>query len=320
MSERCLHLHGGLGKTATTSLQKAVFSRHAGLHYFGKRPGADHVFTSSAAANLQAHMRSRPEAYLDADAAALAAEAREASEAGRVLLWSDEGYSYCSPADQGKWLTQLADVFGECRLILFLREPFSLLESLYFFDLKRKNTRNLRPELGPPPVYFTMDEYFEAFWDRPDSHIKSILSYGETVRLFASRFGAENVKLILFEQFCQDPAAQICEMFRFMGLPGEEAVRLLGRAERANERWTVAHIRLLKSLQNSWLRARIFRALSTRRRRQYLRLVTRSAKPTRPEADLASTWRQRVLELTVPQNEYLAGTFGLPLDTCWNKQ
>lgn len=121
-----------------------------------------------------------------------------------------------------------------------------MLESHYFFHLKRKNMRNDINGFGRIPIFFTFEEWLENSWQKPDSFVKCILDHGNTIDLFCSRFGVESVKPLLFEEFAASPRKTIAELFSFMHADPAEANELLSTARRANDRWSVVDVDLLK--------------------------------------------------------------------------
>ena len=318
----CLHL--GMPKTATTSFQKHLFSGHSGIEYLGAFRGSGNArqrFPEAAVRDLNAHLLQPQDAPpKDRCRRQLAALLLRTSAAGCVPLWSREGTTAGSPDLKRRQAGVFRDMLGECKVMIFVRHPLTFTESMYFESLKRFHNLNRdRPpwgrRFGKRPCWFSVEAWLEETWDLPHKDAMSHLLCAETADAYAEKFGRENVKLLLFERFVEDPPAVIREMCQFLGVDAEEAVGLMdGKRERA--RWTEEQVRRLRKIGKTPWQSFLFRHGTRRTRQRMLGLDGRDAAGRGPKArlEIPAVWRKRIVAFVREDHRGLAQRWGLPLE------
>jgi len=237
-----------------------------------------------------------------------------AIEAGRVPLWSWESLGLSQFSVRQARAENLRAVFGECKVVIALRHPVRLVESVYFQNLRATNVGG-KYHYGRAPRYQTIDRWLERSWAKPGRAPLSHLDYAATVDLFARTFGKESVGVFLFEELVKDNAAFIERLCRFIGIDPQEGVELAAE-KRGADRWTVEQIETLKRTRSSLLRSTAFRFVSRRRRRKMLGFPFGGGTPEgeRARAPVPEQWQERIVEKTREGNRRLVEEWGLPME------
>jgi Sulfotransferase family len=302
-------IHAGLPRTGTTTLQAHLFARHSQVHYLG-------VFKGKAA------RRSRSRSlWRDAEVEELMNELlfeRMASPdltRGRELwrrirdraplqrkVWSWEGLSTDVVEKREARAANLARVLAPARVVITLRHPFTLLESTYFQILRRNNNRDHNPGWSGTVWYETIDEWLDRNWS---GEIEPILDYERSVEIYTRHFGADAVRVLLYEELARDPAAYVGEVARILGVDRREALdRTTGRLENSTSGKLVETLRRARERPLGFLRAKVAVALELR---------GWSRKDRLPAPTLSENARRRAAERTRAGNRRLSERLGLDL-------
>ena len=105
--------------------------------------------------------------------------------------------------------------FPEAKIIVMLRDPVQRALSNYFFSLENGlETRTLREVFiddVDPPILSQVVSVSPFDYLGRGQYVKYLSPYLE-------RFGAENIKLILFESFIQHPQSELIDLWDFLGV------------------------------------------------------------------------------------------------------
>lgn len=320
--ERIPVIHIGMPKTATTTLQRRLFSAHSEVFYLGRLDGAYfrrkyRQFDYCRDASVQALMLQI--AYGDVynpdftECRKLFGQIVEpALEKNLLPVWSWESYSTDILAKRRVRARNLRQVFGEARIIMTLRNPISLLESAYFQQLKRDNV-GARGKRGRSPYYRLIDDWLH---DNFDGEILPHLQYAETIQVYVDQFGIKNVHVFLFEDLIADHDRffrQICDV---MGVSAEEGIRLV-RGKIDNSRWTTWQIEALEHIVGSRMKSLSFRFASKQTRLKLLGLV-KGGKPFmvggKARAQISPEWQKQIFRTIRQGNLWLQESYGLQLE------
>jgi hypothetical protein len=314
----CIHV--GLPKTATTMLQDHLFARHSQVEYLGtyhvkekrKYDKCRDKDIQEIIDQLIHRGRSCPD--LPRCRRLFDQAVVPAMEAGRVPLWSWESLGLSQFSVRQARARNLRAVFPECKVVIALRHPIRLVESVYFQNLRATNVGG-KYRYGRGPRYLTIDRWLERSWTTPGKAPLSHLDYAATVDLFARTFGKESVGVFLFEELVEDNAAFIESLCRFIGIDPQEGVDLAAE-KRGADRWTVEQIEWLKRAQRSLLRSTAFRFVSRRRRRKMVGFLSDGKTPEgeRARAPVPERWQERIVEKTREGNRRLVEEWGLPME------
>ena len=215
-------LHIGLSKTATTTLQRAVFQNHSQIYYLGKIAGSRHgrQCASADTYDFLAPLLWQTDQPFDVAAAkAFYAEALEPRAcANQVVLGSWEGLAQQGVTSFETSIQRLVAVCGVCRILISLRNPVTRLPSMYLQHL-RGNQKQLARE------YVTFDEWLDSKEQQIGS-LEGVFAYREYVEVAVRLLGAANVGVFLFEAFQSDPGQYLRDVSGFLGVDAKETIGL----------------------------------------------------------------------------------------------
>jgi hypothetical protein len=314
----CLHI--GMPKTGTKMLQTCLFARHSQVEFLGTYIGNRRRFRQCRDGTVEELFNELLWERKDAPDFARCRDLFQetvapALEIGRRPVWSWESLMEGRHEDQRRRAENLKAVFGECRVIVGLRHPVRLVESLYLQLLKRDNVGS-RASFRAGVRYMPIERWIEKNWERVGHAPRAHLEYAEAAEIFADVFGAESVGVFLFEQLVEDQPAYIDAICRFAGIdPREGVAHTLHRQE--NQRWTQVQIDRLRKIHGSLVRSTLFRLAGKPSRRRMLGLSRKGrplsdAPPAR--VPIPEDWQQRIMDKTREGNRRLMERWSLPLD------
>ena len=211
-----LVLHPGFAKTATTTLQQAVFPRHSQIHYLGV-PAADPGLD-----RLLRRIPSEDSTRFDTDAARAALLPHlEPLPDRRVVLLSCENLTLYEAKDKGLVAARLRTLFGQCRIMFTLRRQEEVVASWYLQKLG-KYLRDRR--------YLTPEQYFHMKLKDPSRSILDDVDYDSTIACYERLFGRDCVSIVVYEQLRADPQGFSEALAGCLGVDATELKLLLTSA------------------------------------------------------------------------------------------
>ena len=312
LSGRPFGLHIGLPRTGTKTLQWQLFSQHPQIHYMGtwseppkhlrRFPGKR--FRSTRAEDLF-HRQIMSPALTDLRASReLWRELQAEADPDKAIVWSNEILSWGELPDRRIRAELIWRLFRPCRVIVALREPVDHLESVYRLLLRSEVINPPGREVRPKSI----DAWFE---DPEEAPYAKIFNHAETVRIYRDLFGAESVKVLLFEQLREDPRAFFAAVSEHFGVDPRVGADLY--ADRVdNARISDGQVRLAAWLQN---RPLFWRAVNRVRPGFRAHLLYRPPRKRSSSSDaLSESNATRVRELSRPSNRWFRDELGLPLE------
>lgn len=306
-------------KTATKMLQMQLFARHSQVDFLGTYIGTHRAYSQCRDADVEEVFReliwqNRDHPDFPRCRAAYDRAIAPAFETGRLPVWSWESLMEDRHEIQRLRAENLKAVFGGCKLIVGLRHPLRLVESLYLQLTKRDNVGS-RASTRRGVFYLPIDQWLQRKWGRPGSPPTCHLEYAETVEVFADVFGREAIGIFLFEQLVEDQAAFVEAICRFVGIDPREGI-LHTSNKRENDRWTQSQFDELKKIKRSLVRSTVFRFSGRRARRKMLGIPRNPDPSLGPPArvEIPEHWQRRILEKTREGNRRLMERWNLPLD------
>jgi hypothetical protein len=200
-----LLIHIGYHKTGTNWLQRRFFSDPStGYRWLGKRPGSHPV---------RRFVRDRPFEFDPASVQAaldpLLAEAREAGLVPVISLERLSGSALSGGYDSREIAERLHRVFPEGRILVAVREQRSMIVSTYKGYVQQGGTAPLAHFLDPPRSRSARVPLFDARY----------LEYDRLIAYYRSRFGADQVLALAFDQFVEDGRGYVERIAAFAGRP-----------------------------------------------------------------------------------------------------
>ncbi|MBD3676062.1 MAG: lysophospholipid acyltransferase family protein [Planctomycetaceae bacterium] len=301
-SKADLYLHVGMPKTATSLLQKFLFTEHPQVEYLGKFiHGTNEKFPLKSIDSLMKRALGGEAVCSEADFEQLLEHSQAAKLQGKSLILSEELLSVGSLSQQHQAADLFKQYFPDCRIVVVLREPLEYLESLYFqrlkgFNLKHRSYHELKDSFGEPPRYFSINEWLDERWQHPEEPIREHLRYADLLEMYASIFGLDKLHVLHFSQLKSDSESFLIELSRAFEIDEKITINLISD-KRVNDRWTQYQIEQLKSIHASPMLSREYQQLShPKQRKEMLGLkgsesLHASDKAT---AEISDEWQSKI--------------------------
>lgn len=313
-----LLLHIGLPKTGTSLLQTRLFARHSGVGFFGKHPEREPGPVMRDAETEEVYEQLAAQRMFETDLARCRRwyQDQVAPEigAGRVPVISYEAIARGSAERLRRRAENFRAACGPCRVMVTLRNPLKLVESMYFQNLKSR-CLGAMSGFGKTPKFVPMQHWLDAAWSRPEHGALALLNYPACVEVFADVFGADNVRVFLYEDLAADSRAYLRSVCEFVGIDAEQGARLAdGQSE--NVRWTADAVSRFQAISSSPLKRNLYRFAPVGWRQRMLGLTgaARSSTGNRAKAVLPDDWAERITDYTRDGNRAIARRFALPLE------
>lgn len=286
--------HIGANKAGSTTLQRALFARHAGVLSLAK-PDPVPAAEQAVAAVLEACDSRKPDRRVPGDEVAALWRKAIAAAADRVPVFSREElirYYFYGQPDPDRLPKAVAAMAGPVRVVLVIRHQVRLIESLYVHNANAANFKTPEQFLGDNPERFAYGYRF-----------------GEIAEAWMRVMGEENVGVFLFEELVNDSDAFARRLCGFIGVDAQAGRELL-----ANRHENVRKSERIQTYAR--LRSAFFPDVSfgealpgplRRAWRSYLEGGERA------RAELPADWLARIVDYYAPDNRRLAARFGLPL-------
>lgn len=314
----CIHI--GLSKTATSTLQNQFFPRHPDVEYLGKynlaNPQSKHKFYTEYRTNLfeQIQNKNLNDERVNALKQIFHEIIQPTLDLTKLLVVSSEGFSTGDLSNRIRRANNFKAIFGPCKILIILREPIDLIESLYFQKLKEYNLRD-QALWRKYPNCFSIEQWLKKHWKSSLSGPLWHLDYYQTIEAYANIFGMENIGIFLFEQLKQEPASFLEHICEFTGIDAKHNSNIF-RNSQDNVRWNEDNLDKLRRIQSSFLQSLKFCFYTTQQRKNALGLTdpegTTASK--KAEATIHDHWKTRIQEYTEPGNRLLKSKWGLPLE------
>ncbi len=221
-SDRQAVLHIGYQRTATTTHQQQLFSRHKDIAYLGK------PYPDKTIRDIVYRLVGADSSIFDL-AVTRAALERVVTETvvprGRVLMLSDEAMLSPYIGDTNVVCSRLLATFGDPKVLITIRRQDDLLISYLFHMIRKRYSRPLDVELREIESYGDISMSVLHFFD-----------YSPVCRAFADALGRGNVLVIPYELFQSDCAEYSRRLSNFMGIGADETLSLLDNAIVSNQR------------------------------------------------------------------------------------
>ncbi len=302
MTEHDAIFHVGVGKTATTTLQNAVFGRSPHIHCIG-RPNhltTDYVRVFQNLTAAEPHMVEW--SFLE-DFFQSAIETSRAE--GKILVLSDETLMGSAPFQQ-LLAERLYRVCPTAKVVITIRAQPDIIVSYY-----QNHGRLMK---GVPRsiegLLVEFDDWLEFALERPQDTFLRLLNYDRQCTCYEVVFGSENVHAICYEPLItakQDFAAQWA---RLLKIDAAEMLQLL--SDKKENTGVTSRRVTYDGLRDTTFGKIVSHMVPFRR---YLgplkdRFVSRGPAA---EIDLRPEQRHAIAEMFAPENARLAERHGLDL-------
>ncbi|HEX3431053.1 MAG TPA: sulfotransferase [Rhizomicrobium sp.] len=214
---KSLWVHIGLAKTATTTLQGMLFSRHPEIGYLGK----NRVPNERAREALIRFTRT-PESKFDFEDTRsvfyeLIQQHERMESQKRILLLSEEDLTTFRFIDPGFCASRLRRMFPDARILLVIREPMEWLQSMYFFRLSLRFPETL------DGFNAWLKNGLERRFVRTDI---GQIQIGTLLDYYVDCFSAEKITVLRYEDLVSDGRQFIISLSELLGVDPQIALAL----------------------------------------------------------------------------------------------
>src|SRR5947209_3148910 len=212
-----LWLHIGLAKTATTTMQRMLFSQHPQIGYLGKN-----WIESERAKRGLLHMARSPDTKFDLPEAKSAFEElmgwyEGANSEKRIYLLSEEDLTTFRFINPQVCARRARMIFPDARVLLLIREPIEWLQSMFFFRLS----------LRFPETLDGFNTWLRNGFDRRFTRTDlGQIQIGSLLDSYVSCFGAENLTVLRYEDLVSDGPAFILALSELLRVDAQTALTL----------------------------------------------------------------------------------------------
>ena len=245
-------IHIGANKTASTLLQRRLFACHPTIAYLG-----EDCRDYGTLRPLLETLIQKDDSFYDEEGTRELFE-KTAAESGRsAMVFSSE--DILTSRHPSVCAARLGRLMPSATVVLVLRNQLTTWPSWYINHgayLKGVPRRYWRRHVG-------FAEWLEYCFEFPDQTPVEAMNYRRHMEIFSRVFGADHLKVLLYEDLIGSPADYHAQWGGILGLPGSEVERCLqGKRERPRltqrrylfDRWSAAlPSALVKPLAGSWL-------------------------------------------------------------------
>ncbi len=295
-------IHIGANKTGSTTLQRALFPRSAGLVYLGEDcSGYDAYKDTLNSLVSDDDLYFQPEKTSDLFRACSA----EADRSDKTFIYSNEDITQSRvPMLCAK---RLHTLLPNAKILLVIRNQYSAVNSWYISH--GAYARNV------PRSYWRRYVSFDDWM----SYCTTFKNYGpldgflyhQILSCYVPFFGKENVHVLLFEDFLHNKNTFIADLCKILNIDSKEALTLLGeRRERKGK--------TLREFRYHQFRNSFFWGLSLSHflpfGKQLAKFWNNFLAQGKPAGDFISeSWRKKLREIYAEDNARLAREYDLPL-------
>ena len=225
----------------------------------------------------------------------------------RFLVASWESLGNRTTEHYVEMLKRAQTVFGNCRIMVTLRNPLTRLPSEYLQNLRGHFVKRNQDYLG----FVTHVDIETWFRKRSKSYPQApLLNYGNGIRAAVDLLGRENVGVFLFEDLCEDPGTYHRSICEFIGIDADIGV---AHAEGAHHNRGIGQkqVEYMREVHESVFKRTVHAFRSPEKRRRDLRA---NAGGPPAKAHLTDQLAKEVSDATRDGHRWLAETFDLPLE------
>jgi len=282
-------LHIGANKTASTLLQRRLFALHPSIEFLGEGCAGDddlHV-------KIRSLIHGDDSFYSEAQTKRLFDSA--ASRPGKkVFVFSSE--DILTARHPSVCAARLKTLMPQAEVVLVMRNQLKVWPSWYI-------NHGAYLKGVPRPYwrrYVTFDDWLEYCFAFPDQSPVEAMNYYRYFQIFERLFGAERIKLLLYEDLRDRPVVFYQQWARILGVEGSDvSAYLQGHTERARltkrrhsfHRWSSV-FPAIKFLDGQWL-----------------------DKGQAAQIEIPLRWRSRIYEHYAPTNSAIERLTGLSLSS-----
>ncbi|MCF8048517.1 MAG: hypothetical protein K9L19_13290 [Desulfarculaceae bacterium] len=220
MTKAPLIIHAGYPKTGTTTFQKHVFPHHREIDYLGKFiPSFDFVkkdlyplindLTSQSKINYRGSYQ----------LSCLVSNLCKNTERKCVLI-STEAFIHPMAIDIAIIADRLKEAFNPCKILITIREQISALLSFYWMHGQYGQYLSIGAKKEGKKLEYPLNiiEWIRLQKSHLDRNLLGSLHYDAVIKYYIKKFGYDNVKVLLYEEFKNKPDTYADNLGTFLGV------------------------------------------------------------------------------------------------------
>ena len=265
-------IHIGFSKTATTTLQRAVFENHSQIYYLGKIYKSQHprqCITADTFDLIEPLLwKTGQPCDLEAKKKFFVETLIPRVDSNKIILgsWEDlgqQGAAIRAGIDPlmsfETSVNRLKAVCGQCIILMSLRNPITRLPSMYLQHLRGNQKQLVK-------TFITFEEWLDSEETRLGG-LKDVFQYREYVEVAMKVLGAENVGVFLYEEFDSDPEKYLQEVSDFLGIDAKETMDL-AEGQRLHTRMFASQVNQMNEINSSFTGRLLWRFSSVDRKKK----------------------------------------------------
>jgi len=209
-------IHIGANKTASTTLQRALFAKDGDICYIGEDASGYVDY-----ADIINSMVSDDDLHFNSEECRLLFESYLKKEVNKTLVFSNEDVMTSRiPAICAK---RLHSYMPHSKILLVVRNQYSAVQSFY-----ANHGAFLKPA---PPSYFRRHVSFDEWVTHHATFFKygplASFKYSTILSVYEDLFGPENVHVLMFEEFVRDKRSFVGKLADILRIDSEHAMQLI---------------------------------------------------------------------------------------------
>ena len=299
MSKQVIHI--GANKTASTTLQRALFSHHSGLNYVGEDgEGYEHY------KEIVDAMVNDDDLYFPAEQCnQLFSDILNRTEQ-RTFLYSNEDVMTSRVPVQ--CARRLKSMLPEAKVLLVVRNQYTAIPSFY-----ANHGAFLKPA---PPSYFRRYVSFDDWMNYQTMFIKygalASFFYNRLLSIYSELFGEENTHVLMFEEFVKDKTSFVKKLSEILEIDIKEADQLLG--ERHERQRITSRMLAYSRFRTSFFWGVQFSEYIPGGALLAEKLMRHLESGLSAKIEVPDEWNRRILNLYGKDNRELATKYKLPME------
>jgi hypothetical protein len=215
-----LVIHAGYPKTATSTFQRHVFPHHPDIHYLGKDFPSFRFVDERLYDLIDELFHASTINFGGPDALRVIFDEITSQSQSKCILLSTESLIHPAAFDAGIVASRIMDAFGECKILLTIREQISSILSFYFTHGQFGQYLYIDAKDEDDNISYPISFQSWINWQKkcPDRNYIGLMDYNSVIRHYVSVFGRDNVCVLLYEQFRDDPDGYARDMAAFLGI------------------------------------------------------------------------------------------------------
>lgn len=232
MKQSSFVIHAGYPKTATSTFQTRVFPHHPEIEYLGKFIPSHRYRDEETYHQIDALLHRSGLRPPDVGPLREYIEGIRLHTNRKVVLISSEAFIHPTTIDIATVACRMKAAFGECRILITIREQISSILSFYWMHGRHGQFLSIAGLDAGKQLKFPLSfsEWFAIQMNAEDKNYIATLKYGDVIAYYIELFGRENVSVLTFETLLHSPNLYAENLGEALGVDARLVRELMGEA------------------------------------------------------------------------------------------